>query len=208
MGRRMMRQAAGIGLCTIAVALSCALALAAEPLLIDDYEAGAANRLGGRSNTYVSAPSRALAMKTDKEAHAGKSALMIKYDKKNQGGPYGQGGWCGYYTLLKVGSRYFDATEYRALTFWIKGSRGGENFVLGAADRHWEQVGDSVKSEPIGKYLAEGKITADWQKAVIPLDTFMIDMQELSSVSFCFEGSVFPAGAGKGTLFVDDLTLE
>ena len=156
MGRRIMRRVSGIALCGAAVALVCSLALAVEPLIIDDYEKGAANRLGGRSNTYVSAPSRALAKKTDKEAHAGTSALMIKYDKKNQGGPYGQGGWCGYYTLLKVGARYFDATEYRALTFWIKGSKGGENFVMGAADRHWDQVGDSVKSEPINKYLTEG----------------------------------------------------
>jgi len=69
-------------------------------------------------------------------------------------------------------------------------------------------VGDSVKSEPIGKYLAGGKLNLEWQKATIPLSTFLVDMKELASIAICFEGSVLPGGAGKGTVVVDDLMLE
>ncbi len=177
-------------------------------LLIDDFEQGTANKLGGRSNTYVQEPSRALALRVKEQVKNGAGALMLKFDKKAKGGPYDSGGWCGYYTLLKTGSRYFDATTYKSISLWVRGETGTENFVVGLSDRHWDEVGDSVKSEPIGKYLPQGKLTTEWQKATIPLDTFMIDMKELASIAVCFEGSVLPGGAGKGTVYVDDLELE
>ena len=180
----------------------------AAPLVVDDFEEGAANKLGGRSNPYVMEPSRALALRVKEEAHGGKGALMIKYDKKAKGGPYDSGGWCGYYTILKSGSHYLDATAYKAITFWVKGATGNENFVVGVADRHWDQVGDSVKSEEIGKYLSSGKLTTEWQKATVPFSVFLLELKELAAISICFEGSVFPEGAGKGTITIDDLVLE
>lgn len=179
----------------------------AASLLVDDFEGGS-NKLGGRSNTYVMAPSRSLALQTGKEVKSGSKALMLRYDKKPKGGPYDSGGWCGYYTLLKTGSRYFDATPYQSISFWVKGEEGTENFVVGLADKHWDDVGDSVKSEEIGKYLPAGKLTTEWQKATIPLSTFMLEMRELASLAICFEGSVLPGGEGKGTVYLDDLTLE
>ena len=181
--------------------------VSAAALLVDDFE-GASIKLGGRSNTYVMAPSRSLALQTDKEVKAGAKALMLKYDKKPHGGPYDSGGWCGYYTLLKKGPKYFDATPYQNITFWVKGTDGTENFVIGLADKHWDEVGDSVKSEQIGKYLPGGKITTDWQKATVPLSTFMLEARELASIAVCFEGSVLPGGEGKGTVYLDDLSLE
>lgn len=179
----------------------------AAPLLVDDFEE-AGNKLGGRSNTYVMAPSRSLALKAETGAHGGAKALMLKYDKKDKGGPYDSGGWCGYYTMVKTGPRYLDATPYKTLTFWVKGAAGGEDFVIGLADKHWEEVGDSVKSEAITKYLSSGKVTTEWQQVRIPLSVFLLEMKELASIAFCFEGSVLPGGAGKGTVFIDDLALE
>ncbi len=180
----------------------------ADSLLIDDFEGGSANKLGGMSNAYVMEPSRTLALKVKEQHHGGSGSLMLKYDKKAKGGPYDSGGWCGYYTLLKTGSRYFDAAAYKAISFWVKGETGQENFVVGVADRHWDEVGDSIKSEPIGKYLAEGKLTTEWQKATIPLDAFFVDHHQLASLAVCFEGSVLPGGAGKGTVYIDDLMFE
>ena len=108
--------------------------LAAGPVVVDDFEQGTANKLGGRSNTYVMEPSRALALRVKEEKHSGAGALMIKYDKKATGGPHDSGGWCGYYTLVKTGSRYFDATPYQSITFWVKAAKGDEDFVVGVAD--------------------------------------------------------------------------
>ena len=187
---------------------SQAHAFGAPAALIDDFEDQPANKVGGRSSTYVMAPSRSLAVKVAEGVHGGAKALMVKYDKKDKGGPYDSGGWCGYYTLLKSGPRYFDATMYQALTFWVKGVAGGENFMVGLADKHWDEVGDSVKSEEIGKYLLSGKLTTEWQKATVPLDVFMLERKELASIAVCFEGSLFPGGAGKGTIYIDDMMFE
>ncbi len=65
----------------------------AATALIDDFEDQPANKIGGRSSTYVMAPSRSLAVKVTEGVHGGAKALMIKYDKKGKGGPYDSGGW-------------------------------------------------------------------------------------------------------------------
>jgi len=177
-------------------------------ILIDDFNKNS-NLLDGRTSVYQRAPSRTLAIQTPSQAYgaSGKS-LMLKYDKKGTGGPYGMGGWCGYYTLLKTGSTYFDASGYSSITFYVKGANGDENFKLGLSDRHWDQVGDSVKSEDVTKYLPEGKITTEWQKATVPLDAFFLDFKELASIAICFETDCFENGVGRGTVYVDVLKLE
>ncbi|MBI3614982.1 MAG: hypothetical protein HY211_00520 [Candidatus Omnitrophica bacterium] len=200
-------------LCTLAMTAVFAIpAFAAEEkkVLIDDFEGGMSNKLGGNGSTYVQEPSRALAlvMKDKKLAHDGEGILMLKYDKKAKGGPYDSGGWCGYYTMVGPNKRFFDATAYKTLTFWVKGATGEENFVVGIADQHWNEVGDSVKSEAIGKYLSTRHLAKEWQKAKIPLDTFLVDMKKLVSIAVCFEGSVLPGGEGKGTVYIDGLTFE
>lgn len=202
-------------------------AFAAEPLLVDDFEGEEIqNRVGGRANVYVKSPSRIMMSRVEEEVNGAKSnVLLLRYDKQSEGGPYGMGGWCGYYTLVKtsgylvapttdqpnpptVGEQYFDASGYQAITFWVRGDKGEENFMVGLADRHWDRVGDSVKSEEIGKYLPAGRLTAEWQKAVIPLSAYFIDYTKLASVSICFEGELFPEGAGLGTVYLDDIALE
>jgi len=177
-------------------------------ILIDEFNKGI-NLLGGRTAVYQKAPSRALAMQSPQEHYGplGK-ALVLKYDKRGTGGPYGTGGWCGYYTLLKKGNKYFNGSGYKSITFYVKGAGGGENFKIGLADKHWDKVGDSVKSETIGSYLPSGKITGVWQKATVPLDAFFVDYKELASIAVCFETDCFPEGAGRGTVYIDQLKLE
>jgi len=205
-----MRKAKRLPVIATAVALGiilCGVGFA-ELLLVDNFNKNS-NVLGGRTSVYQKAPSRALAVQTPSEYYGpGGKSLMLKYDKRGAGGPYGMGGWCGYYTILKKGSKYFDATGYKNLVFYVKGSRGGENFKLGMADRHWDRVGDSVKSEDIGTYLPAGKITAEWQKATVPLGAFFLDHKEVASIAICFETDCFPGGAGRGTVYVDQLMLE
>jgi hypothetical protein len=198
----------------------------AKPVMIDDFETGAiTNSLGGKTNVFVKAPSKAM-VSFRKDTRNGKptNVLMIRYEKKAEGGPYDLGGWCGYYTLLKKSHPsasvegaspaeieedvYFDASQHKAISMWIKGDKGGENFVLGVADAHWDKVGDSVKSQEIGKYLPTGKITTDWQKVVVPLDEFFIDYSKLSSISIAFDSDCFPEGAGSGKVYIDDIEVE
>lgn len=191
---------------------------ATSPIIVDDFEGNEiTNLFGGRANVYVKAPSRIMVSRAPGRGVSDHNqSLLIHYDKSNVGGPYGQGGWCGYYTLLKndkadtqAGERvYFDATTYKAITFWVRGRTGEENFMVGLADRHWDKIGDSLKSEEIGTYLPTGHVTTEWQKATIPLDVFFLDYMNLSSIAFAFEADCFAEGKGDGFVYIDDLVLE
>lgn len=217
------------GLCWSLVTGYWSLAFA-EPgrLLVDDFEGEEMrNRLGGRTNVFQKAPSKAMVSRRSDTIEGRKTnVLLLRFDKQNEGGPHGMGGWCGWYTLLKQPSHlvapeagapeateespetYLDGAGYKAITFWIRGDQGGENFMVGLADRHWDKVGDSVKSEEIGRYLPSGKLTTTWQKAVIPLDTYFVDHTKLASIAISFEADAFPDGKGAGTVYVDDVALE
>lgn len=181
-------------------------------LLVDDFTGGEIrNKVGSRANVYSRAPSRAMISRREDIVNGNKKkVLMIKYDKKNSGGPNGMGGWCGYYTLIKneKTGEYLNGTVYKYVTFWVKGEKGDENFMVGLADEHWDKVGDSLKAEEIGVYLEKGKITTQWQKAKVPLDTFFLDMATLSAISINFEADCFPEGAAAGVVFIGDIALE
>lgn len=185
-------------------------------VMVDDFEAGSiANLLGNKTNVFVKAPSKIM-VSFRKDTKNGKptNALMVRYDKQNSGGPNDSGGWCGYYTLLKKlnldpgGDVYFDGSANTSITFWVRGEKGNENFVIGLADEHWDKVGDSIKSQEIIKYLPAGKITTEWQEAVLPLDEFFLDYSKLSSIAIVFESDCFPEGKSEGKIYLDDLVLE
>jgi hypothetical protein len=202
-------------------------AVSSAKLVVDDYEGSEVkNKLDNRCNVFIKAPSKAMVSRRQENVEGRETnVLLIRYEKKNQGGPYDSGGWCGYYTLLKapgalvaptednpnpspLDEQYLDGSDYKAVTFWVRGETGEENFVVGMSDRHWDRVGDSVKSQEVGKYLPKGKVTTEWQKATIPLDEFFIDYSQLAAISIVFEGDLFPDTGHSGTVYLDDLTLE
>jgi len=104
--------------------------------------------------------------------------------------------------------QYLDGADYQAVTFWVRGARGDENFVVGLADRYWDKVGDSVKSQEIAQYLPAKKLTTDWQKATIPLEEFFVDHSQLASIAIVFEGDLFPETGHAGTVYIDNVALE
>jgi hypothetical protein len=186
-----------------------------DRLLLDDFEGPEAeNTLGGKANIFVQNPSRIMISRDRMLQGTGRSwAAVLSYDRKKEGGPYNSGGWCGYYSLLKQMKNtredvYFDATTFNFITFSVRGENGDESFVVGLADRHWDKVGDSLKSPVIGQYLKAGRITKDWQEARIPLDTFFLDRGKLSAITIAFESSCFPDGSGTGTVYLDNIALE
>ncbi|MBN1270509.1 MAG: hypothetical protein JXB04_13045 [Kiritimatiellae bacterium] len=218
-----MRRAFGVMMLTV-VALSLVAAVApalANPsaeavpsaeegiLWIDRMDSTAKNDRGGRNSVYMQPPSRAGFSKATEYGHGEEnSGLKILFDKKSEGGPRGDGGFCGYYTILKQGrDGYLDAAPYKYLTFWIRGEKGGENFKIGAADKMWEAMDDSVKSQEITAYLPAGKITTEWQQAVIPLGEWFIDWKFTHALSFCFEADLYEDGSAQGVIFLDDLAF-
>jgi hypothetical protein len=158
----------------------------AARILVDDFEGDeVTNKLGNRANVFIKAPSKAMVSMKEMDVQGSPSTvLMVRFDKRQVGGPYDSGGWCGYYTLLKspgalvaptednpnpdpLGDQYLDVEGNNAITFWVKGETGQENFVLGVSDRHWDRIGDSVKSEEIGRrrlfrLMSSSWITRNW----------------------------------------------
>lgn len=207
-----------------------AQALAAGPLMVDNFDGEEIqNVLGNRANVFIRAPSKCMVSRREDTVNGKKSqVLMVRYDKRNSGGPFDSGGWCGYYTLLKspaalvaptegapeaeqpatTPDQYLDGSAYKKIAFWVRGEKGDENFVIGLSDRHWDKIGDSVKSEEIGKYLPSGKLTTQWQKASIPLDEFFLDYSQLASIAVVFEGDLFPETGHAGVVYIDDIGLE
>jgi len=179
----------------------------ANPSAGETREPADVNALGARTGVYQQAPSTAEFVKGESFGRGG-AGLRIIYHKKSKGGPAGNGGFCGYYTLLHTDpTSYLDASAYSYLTFWVRGEKGDEKFSVGAADRKWALTGDSAKSREIGRYLPAGRITTDWQQAVIPLSEFRVDLTQMHSIAICFEGGLYPAGIGRGTVYIDDLAF-
>ena len=52
----------------------------------------------------------------------------------------------------------------------------------------------------IVKYLPEGKVTTEWQKAVIPFSEFNVDYSKLASIVIAFETDCYPEGSQQGVV--------
>lgn len=180
-----------------------------EYLLVDDMNKFH-NCLKGRTDIYMSNPSKILFVKPFKMKRNNKidNVLKIKWIKMNKGGKKGKGGWCGYYSVFKIREKYLDLTDYKRLTFWIKGEKGGENFVIGLTDKKREKKDNSTKSLSITRYLPEGKITTAWQKAVVPLKSFKINYEQVYSLNVCFESFLYNNKINKGAIYIDDMKFE
>ena len=90
----------------------------------------------------------------------------------------------------------------------MKGETGDENFTVGVADRHWDKIGDSLKSNEIVTYIPGGKITKEWIYVRLPLEEFFLDYSQLAAITINFESDCFPEGKGKGLVYIDDIMLE
>lgn len=182
-----------------------------DVLFVDRMDQMRKNELGGRNSTYVQPPSRVYFSKSDKWGkQEGDRALKIIYDKKNVGGPRDDGGFCGFYSILKKGREgYLDVSNFQYLTFWVRQEPSSQDvrFKVGLADRQWELLDDSFKSEEVGNYLPEGEVTEEWQMAMIPLEDFFIDLSQLAALAIAFEADVFEDGAGRGSVHIDDVAF-
>lgn len=165
------------------------------------------NLLEGRCAPYHKPPSQVLVTKGPDYGKEG-SGLKLAYKQVSVGGPYGKGGWCGYYTTLKKGDKYFDASAFTHLTFWVKGASGGERFQVGVADKQFGMVEDSVKAQAIESYLPEKKVTTEWQKAVIPLNDMFVDYHLVDTVSINFEADLYEEEQSSGVIYIDDMAFE
>lgn len=169
-------------------------------ILVDDFETGTTqglfaerkNRLDAFQGTFARRPSYTVITKIPDTRPGRKgNALRAEY----QAG----GGWCGWYTLLNG----IDISRHNALTFWIKGEKGGERFDVGLTDQRMQNLEiDAVYAGPIMAFLPRG-VTTEWQQVKIPLAGLRSDLllNRMGSLVFWFRYE------GKGAIQIDDIAF-
>lgn len=174
------------------------------PVIIDDFDKGATEglfsdrltSLGAFQGTWARRPSWSLITKTADARRGDRGfGLCMKWHLA--------GGWCGWYTLLDG----IDATDYNALTFWVKGRDGGERFDIGLADTLRQELEIDATYAGSVSFFLKGGITKEWQKVKIPLSRLAgdIDMSSLGSLVFWFR---YESPGADSVIYIDDIMLE
>jgi hypothetical protein len=167
---------------------------------VSSFDFGNTNRLGGYFNAFRKEPSSARA--SLQAGPDGRRGLTLDFAKT-------PAGFCGVWThlfdfkLSAAQRRYFDASPFSLLTFWIRGRSGGERILLKASDARWERLGDAQPIGDAATFLAEGAVSSEWRRAVVPLSQFprQLNRRELAGVIF------EPLNNGTGQIQIKDLAF-
>ncbi len=118
-------------------------------------------------------------------------SIKIRFENKDQSA------FCGSYIMLLA-----DLTEYKTLTFLVKGATGGEGFDIGLNDHVANKREDAVFVGSIYRYLPDG-ISTDWQLVKIPIEDFFgPDISTSYSMVFLF------TNPGEGNIWVDEFRFS
>ncbi|HOW28518.1 MAG TPA: carbohydrate binding domain-containing protein [Elusimicrobiota bacterium] len=102
------------------------------------------------------------------------------------------GGWGGWGVPLKG----MNVSQYRYLSFSLKGNKGGENFEVGLRDTAGQE-----KKFPVAKFA---DVSSQWQQILIPLSDFAgLNLSSLDNINFGFTGD-----KGFGMVYIDNLSFE
>lgn len=164
-------------------------------LLVNDFESNS-DSIAGDSGVFVDPDRKASCqMSIEKEIKAEEIAennvLKLSWDVTKPKS------FAGYWCFLNDA----DASNFKYLTFWVKGTEEAENFFAGLKDNLGHESKVYVKD-----YLLE-ELDTGWQKVIIPLNDLseISDWENLELMSFCFKNQI---GSGKGTIYVDGVQFQ
>ena len=167
---------------------------------VSNFEFGNTNRLGGYFSGFERTPSSARAsLQTGPDGRRGLTLDFLNLPS----------GFCGMWTHLfdfKLPAeqrRYFDASGFSVLTFWIRGQNENERILLKAADARWERKGDAPAIGEAASFLAQGKVTSAWQRVVVPLARFPTTLNRRELAGLVFEALT----TGTGQIQIKDLAF-
>lgn len=121
--------------------------------------------------------------------------LQIDYDFTNSGD-----GGAGVRWDHTFGG-HFDAAQFRftQLTFWVKGSAGGETFEIGLKNRDLPE--QKLSSKPYVTVAA-----SHWTQATIPLLDFQLPVDYIRNVNFGFNRNIVPQPTG--SICIDEIEFK
>jgi hypothetical protein len=160
---------------------------ALAPLIVDNFnDLADPNAIGGGTGVYKS-PSATLeaGYVTSGTFDGSAGSLAISYTL-----PAGE--WALWETYLSG----IDVSDYTFLSFYVKGSAGGERINLYLADGS-ERAGYA----DVEQYARAGAVTADWSLVSIPLSAYPnLDLTDVDKIKFTFEWETMT-----GVIYVDNL---
>ncbi len=114
----------------------------------------------------------------------------------------------GFWMSLAEGGLSIDLTQYDYLSFWIKGENGGEGFKIQLEDSI-NTGGEQYAFLHINNYLEGGEITTEWQKVVIPIQSFdpnePFDLTQVKAMQFVFENGL---GLNNSKVYIDEILFS
>ena len=162
------------------------------------------NRLGGEINvTEGGGPgSHQASLDYDESVRVGAEGYSMKIH-------YEMGStnkWAGFWTALDN----LDIRMFNTLSFWVKGTAGGEKFVVSLRPETGNPQDDEDHETRISilDYLPKG-VNTQWQKVSIPLAAFTKLRErdkEVDILAMTFIDTI--GSANTGTIYVDDIKFE
>jgi len=127
--------------------------------------------------------------------HSGKYGLRLGFTVTGDS----FAGWGVHW--VSTPAKHLDASGFKALTFWVKGSKGGEKFEFGLKDTNKREV--KLQSRDFVVVRAD-----DWEQVIVPLTRFanagvQVDAASLENVSFAVNQY-----HGSGTICIDDIAFQ
>ncbi len=155
--------------------------------IVADFARSNRNVLGGYFNTFVRAPSITTA--TVQQSPAGGRALELECSNE-------EGHFCGLWIQLydfdvaPQNRVYLNAVQFSTLSFWISGRAGDEQLLLKIADPEWEAKEAALLIGNVADFLPAGRISREWQQAVVPLDSLPVQVDRSRLALLAFEAAV------------------
>lgn len=180
---------------------SASVAALPSVALVDDFESGIPNAMGGAHGRFQAGASKIDILRDTTFFHGSTrgTSLRLRADKQDNG-------YCGVYFQFfdakAAKRRFFDAKPYAYLSFWIRGQAGGERFLVKMSDRSWVEKEDSLELGEIRKFLPNG-VTRNWQEVLVPLaDAAALDLSNLGGLTLLFHSP------GSATVYIDDISFK
>ncbi len=169
--------------------------------LIWDFNEGLQNNLKGWGNPFQSGEC-SVEDGYSEDIKRGKNGRSLELIAEKKSACY-CGYWFHLFNMKDKERKYLNISDYGYLSFFVKGSKGGEDVFIKVADEEWVKREDSVVIGPISDYIEGGAVSKDeWREVIVPISDFKIDIKKFGQVTFEFIKS------GKSTLYIDDITLK
>lgn len=170
------------------------LVISSEALLLDDFDEGPGlNSVGGKTESLQSSNGDCFIFyESDPEKILGGAGHSLRVDY-NASLPSS----CAEVRTELKGS---DLRNYDRLSFWVKGDKAGEKFLLRLKD----SAGNEGKVE-IADYV-DNDLSASWQKVSVPFTAFggVPRWDSMDELYITFLPTIDP----KGRIYIDNITFE